>query len=263
MLKIAVIGGGRHSRGNHLPSLARYVFHYPGEVELAAFCDLRREVAEDVSREYGFVQFYTDVEEMLAAESLNGCISVTPIAVTGSVARQIIAAGVPLLMEKPPGSTPEEASDICELSSGTNARVMVSMNRRFDPAVRAACSWRADRPLEYVRASMFRQMRTESDFFVGTAIHSLDAIRWIAGDISDYSVNARQVDGVWWYRVQLEFESGAVGILEVMPSCGNRAESYEMFGAGYRILASAGEVDPGEFSAWESGQIVQSDEPAR
>jgi len=110
---------------------------------------------------------------------------------------------------------------------------------------------------------MFRAMRTESDFFVGTGIHSLDAIRWIAGDISHYSVNSRQVDGVWWYCVQLEFESGTVGVLEVRPSCGNQAESYEMFGAGYRVLASVGDVDSGEVSVWEHGQMLRRSEPAR
>ena len=53
MLKIAVIGGGSHSRCNHLPALARYVSLYPAEFEPAAFCDLQREVAERVSQEYG------------------------------------------------------------------------------------------------------------------------------------------------------------------------------------------------------------------
>lgn len=263
ILRIAVIGGGSHSRGNHLPALVRYASNYPEAVELTAFCDRRREVAEEVSRKFGFLQAYTDVEEMLAAGNLDGCISITPLAATANVARQIIAAGVPLLMEKPPGSTPEEAREICRLAASRNVRVMVSMNRRFDPALCAASSWRADRPLEYVRATMLRNERTESHFFVETAIHSLDAIRWIAGDVIGYSLNARQVEGVWWYRVRLEFESGAAGMLEVMPSCGNRAEFYEMFGAGYRVTASVGEVDSGEFAAWEGGQIVERDEPAR
>lgn len=67
MLKVAVIGGGNHSRGNHLPALERYVSLHPGEAELVAFCDLRREVAKRVSREYGFARFYTNLEEMLGA----------------------------------------------------------------------------------------------------------------------------------------------------------------------------------------------------
>jgi len=48
-----------------------------------------------------------------------------------------------------------------------------------------------------------------------------------------------------------------------MPHCGNRVEFYEMFGAGFRVLARAGEVDSGEVTCWENGEIAYSDEPAR
>jgi predicted dehydrogenase len=262
-VRLAAIGGGNHSRKNHLPSLARYVAEHPGEVELAAFCDLDPEVAGNACSEYGFSKSYTNVEEMLSAEDLDGCVSVTPIPVTAAVANQVIAAGVPVLMEKPPGSTPEEVKEICELTSGPDARAMVSMNRRFDPSVSASCAWRGDRPLEYVRGVMLRHNRKEETFFLDTAIHSLDAIRHIAGDIADYSAAARRLDGVRWYSVRLEFESGALGILEVMPSCGTRAERYEMLGTGYRVRASVGETDSGEYTAWENGEQVLHDEPAR
>ena len=152
MMKIAVLGGGNHSRDNHLPALGRYVALHPGEVELAAFCDLRREVAEGVAREYGFARSYTGLEELLAAETPDGCIAITPVAATARVAAQILAAGIPLLMEKPLGATPEEAEQICRLAERQNSRVMVSLNRRFDPAITAACAWISRRPLQYVRA---------------------------------------------------------------------------------------------------------------
>ena len=256
ILRVAVIGGGYHSREHHLPSLAKYVARYPGEVELAAFCDLRRDIAEGICREYGFGQFYTDIDEMLASENLDACIAVTPVSANASVAKTIVIAGVPLLMEKPPGSTPQEARELCEFAEGRDAPAMVSMNRRYDPALSAARSWIAGQPLEHVRASMFRHRRRERDFFVGTALHSLDALRWIAGDISDYSVHTRLVDEAWWYRIDLEFERGATGVLEVLPTCGNRAEFYEIFGPGYRVRASAGDNDSGEVIAWEEGKIV-------
>ncbi len=263
MLRIGVIGGGNHSRGNHLPALARYIAHYPGEVELAAFCDFRREVVESVSQEYGFLHFYADVAEMLAAEKLDGCIAVTPIEVTAGVARQLIVAGIPLLMEKPPGRTQAEAQEIAELAGSGKARVMVSMNRRFDPALTAVRAWWADRPLIYLRAAMCRHQRTEPDFFVGTAIHALDAMRFMAGDISEYAVHARPVNGAWWYSVQLQFDRGTVGLLEVMPTCGSKAESYEIFGAGCRAVATSGEVDSGEGVMWEGGLVAQHHNPAR
>ena len=116
MLRVAVIGAGNHSRANHLPALARYVSEHRGELELAALCDLRRDVAEEMSKAYGFTRAHTDMDEMLAGEKLDGCIAVTPVSVTARVAERVILAGVPLLMEKPPGATPAEAVEICALA---------------------------------------------------------------------------------------------------------------------------------------------------
>ena len=45
MLKIVVLGAGSHSQINHLPALARYHSLHPGEIELAALCDLRADHA--------------------------------------------------------------------------------------------------------------------------------------------------------------------------------------------------------------------------
>jgi myo-inositol 2-dehydrogenase / D-chiro-inositol 1-dehydrogenase len=262
MLKVAVIGGGNHSSENHLPALKRYASLHPGEIELAAFCDLNRETVERVSREYGFARCYTDLDELLSAEGLDACIAITPVPATARIASQILRAEIPLLMEKPPGATPEETQQICNLVQGRNSRVMVSMNRRFDPTISAARSWIAQRPLRHLHASMLRHDRRESDFITDTAIHCVDAVRGIAGDIRDYSVRARQVDGVWWYSIDLEFQSGATGVVEVMPSCGSNAECYEMFGAGYRALARVGQFDSGTFTAWENGRLVRQEDPS-
>lgn len=263
MLRIAVIGGGSHSRQNHLPSLAHYASHSPGIIELAAFCDLNPEIAARVTSEYRFTHAYTDLGEMLEAEVLDGCIAITPIAATAGVAKKIIEAGIPLLMEKPPGATYQEARDICILATRKNAQAMVSMNRRFDPTLRAAVSWRGDRTLTYIKAVLHRHSRTEPDFFTGTAIHALDALRGIAGDIGKYSVQNQRAGGAWWYTVQLEFESGASGMLEVMPTCGHLMESYELLGPGYRLIAGVGDYGSGGVRAWENGEIVLQTETAQ
>ena len=262
MLRIALIGGGSHSRGNHLPALRRYVELCPGVVELAAFCDLKAAVAESVSREYGFSACYTEVADMLSSEELDGCIAVTPIPVTAAVASQVIAAGVPLLMEKPPGAALEQTDQVLQLVAQADARVMVSMNRRFDPALRAACEWLGERPLRYIRGTMLRARRREPDFFFGTAIHCLDAVRGIAGDVRDYSFESRCVDGVLWYAVRFVFESGALGTLEIMPTCGLTAEWYELLGDECRAVARSGQTDAGTAVAWAGGDMVLDVDPA-
>lgn len=260
-MRIAFIGAGQHSRQYHLPAISRYCSLHPHEIELAALCDLQRETAQSAGREYGFQRIYTDAAKMLEGEKLDGCIAITPIEVTASIARQVISAGVPLLMEKPPGLSYEEAEIITSLAKGSSNRVMVSMNRRFDPAIRNIISRQSGRPLEYIKAVMLRHNRRESEFFYRTALHGVDAIRAIAGEIRHYAVSgSRLLNGGRWHTVNFTMASGAVGWLEVFPNCGCQAEQYEIFGPGYRMLARAGTVDSGNFTEWNNGEIIYSEE---
>ena len=263
MLQRGVVGAGDHSPGNHMPALARYVARHPGQVELAGLCDLRRAHAEEMAARYGFSRVYVDLEEMLRVERPDGCVAVTPIPVTAQIAARVIQAGVPLLMEKPPGATADEARQIVQLVERSGTRVMVSMNRRYDPALRAALRWWGERPKRYVRATIARVDRREPDFVYGTAIHPLDAMREIAGDVRSWETQAREVDGVRWFVVRLVFECGAIGVLEVLPTAGCMAESYEVFGAGCRAFVRAGGPDTGEVRCWQGGALELEDEPAR
>lgn len=267
MLKLVVLGAGDHSQHNHLPALKRYAAEHPGEIELAALCDLRRPHAEALAAQYGFARVYTELDEMLRVERQAtqhvACVAVTPIPVTAQVASTIIRAGVPLLMEKPPGATVGEARAVVELVEKTGTPVMVSMNRRFDPALRAGLEWRAGRPIAYLRSSIVRHNRRELDFIHGTAIHSLDAMRAIAGDVLRFEVESDVVDGTRWYVVRLYLAGGTLGVLEVLPAAGSIAESYEAFGAHWRIEVQVGEHDRGRARCWQDGQLALSVDPAQ
>jgi predicted dehydrogenase len=256
MLKIALIGGGSHSRGNHLPALKHYDAQHPGEIAWAAFCDRDPAALSRTCEKYPFQQSYTDVTEMLEKEDLDGCIAVTPTQVTAEIAAQVIEKGIPLLMEKPPGRTVEEARAICQLVEKNQARVMVSVNRRFEPQLTAALQWQDKRPLTYIRATMLRHARAEKDFLVETGIHALDTLRMIAGDIREHRVESFFAEGTLWYTIYFTFCSGAHGLLEVMPTSGCVAETYDLFGPEYRCLIRSGYADTGSVQAWENNQMA-------
>jgi len=256
MLKIVQLGVGQHSKRFHLPAVARYVEKHPGAIELVGLCDLRREVAGEMAARFGFARVYTDLDEMIARERPDGFIAITPWEATSAITNRIIAAGIPVLMEKPMGQTLAQAQQVVAQMEKHRARVMVSMNRRFSPSICSLLEHKPDRPLTYLRASIFRHARDES-FFWTTAIHPIDAMRHIAGDVRKHSVEVRVVDGVCWFYVQMVFASGAKGLLEVIPTVGMDEESYELFGPGYRVKAIWG----GEVQCWEDRKLAFSDSP--
>jgi len=258
-LKIALLGAGSHSRINHLPSLAKYRDEHPDTIELAALCDLREEHAKEVAAEFGFAKVYTDLTEMLETEQPDACAAITPIPITLEISTKLMRAGMPVLIEKPPGDTVAEAREICDVAESTGTPAMVSMNRRFDPALTAANAWRGDRPLEYLRGTIVRHNRREPEFIRGTAIHPMDAMRSVGGDITEWTLRMRTVSGIRWYFVDILFESGTHGLLEVTPTAGSVAEYYELFGADYRALASAGDSSAGEVTCYESNELKSHD----
>lgn len=115
---------------------------------------------------------------------------------------------------------------------------------------------------------MVRHRRAEPDFIWSTAIHALDALRFIAGEILDYQVefhHSQSLSSVW-YLISLNFASGARAHLEVLPTAGIIEESYELFGEGFRARVVAGSGPQRSLHCWRGGALeveeyASADEP--
>ena len=135
---------------------------------------------------------------------------------------------------------------------------MVSVNRRFMPYLNEALTWaRGIGPLQYVRATQIRHNRAEPDFIWSTAIHVLDALRHVAGEVASFAAEVQGRSGLStnWYVVSLRFENGTRGRIEVLPTAGMIEESYELFGDGFRARVVAGSGTQRSLQCWRDGQL--------
>jgi predicted dehydrogenase len=259
MVRLALVGCGEHSRNSHAAPLARYAAQHPGEVELVAACDLNADRAAEFCRTFGFARAYDDMEKMLAAEDIDGCVCIMPMEQIVPAAIRLLERGTPCVIEKPLGTSLAEAEKLARAARETNTPHMVSVNRRFLPYLNTAKSWIDEfGPLRYVRATQVRSGRSEPDFIWSTAIHVLDALRSIAGEILDFEadVQRRPAPSALWYVISLRFESGATGKIEVLPTAGMVEESYELFGEGFRARVTAGSGTQRSLECWRDGQKV-------
>lgn len=257
-LRLALVGCGEHSESSHAAPLARYAAVRPGEIELAAACDLDRVRAERLCREFGFARAYASLDELLAAERLDGCVTVMPVNRIGEVAAKVLERGIPCVIEKPLGTSLGEVERLAEVASRTGTPHMVSVNRRFMPYLNRAALWaRAAGGLRFVRATMVRQRRDEPAFIWETALHALDALRHVAGEIKEYRATLHRPEGLSanWYLVSIDFEGGARGQLEVLPTAGVIEESYELFGEGFRARVVAGSGPQRSLHCWRGGRL--------
>jgi myo-inositol 2-dehydrogenase/D-chiro-inositol 1-dehydrogenase len=241
MIRLGLIGCGEHSEGGHAVPLARYKAAHPGEIELTAACDLNLERAQLFCRQHGFLHPYRDVNEMLARHKLDGCIAVVPVERISELGIQLLTQSIPCVVEKPLGASLAEGKALLTAAQATNTLNMVSVNRRFMPFLNHALEWtRIAGSLRYVRCVMLRHERHEPEFLWATAVHAIDAMRYIAGKVSDAKIHALgpRDAAAKWYSIGLSFASGVFGRLDVLPTAGMLDETYELIGEDFRVVVA-------------------------
>jgi predicted dehydrogenase len=241
-LRIAVIGAGNHSALHHGSSLKSIARSRPGEIELAAVCDLDAGRAREYAAQFGFARTYTDYKAMLAAEKLDAIIAVTPVAVTAAVAADLLPRGIPLVIEKPTGETAADTRRLLDVAAAHKARHVVSFNRRYIPAVTKAREWLAGpgkgRTPKIVIGRMLRGARREKGFVSGTGIHLIDTVLLFMGVPRRVVTCMAPTDTKdrFLYNSVLDFGAGASAAIIISPDVGAEEESVEIHGQGYTIL---------------------------
>src|SRR4029078_4453802 len=126
---------------------------------------------------------------MFEVEKPEGCVAVMPVEKIGEVGIKLLQRRIPCVIEKPLGTSLPEIEQLARVARETQTPHMISVNRRFMPYLNQARSWMEKHgPLRYVRASQVRHQRSEPDFIWSTAIHAIDALRYIAGDVEELDV---------------------------------------------------------------------------
>jgi predicted dehydrogenase len=175
---------------------------------------------------------------MLAQENLDACITVAPVEHIAEIGIQVLNARVPCVVEKPLGTSMAEVQKLLDVSRSTNTPNMVSVNRRFMPLLNRAIEWSNNvGTLRYIRATMLRHERSEPDFLRYTAIHAFDTLRYIAGNFARTKIQSLTAATSRWYAVDIEFENGVAGRIDILPTSGVAEEKYELMGDGYRAVA--------------------------
>src|SRR5688500_1110367 len=180
MLKIGLIGAGWHATADHAPALRCCAdgAEFLGRVELRGVCDIDFAKAADVAQRFGFRCAYDSLEAMLP--HVDAVISIVPPAALTATLETILQHRRPVLIEKPLGRDLNEARRIAAMLDGHPH--MVSLNRRFDPAVQIARQWMAERsPPRRTLGTMWRRNRVEPDFAWSTGIHLTDLMCFLLG----------------------------------------------------------------------------------
>ena len=128
-LRAAVIGAGYWG-----PNLARN-FRSSTRWELAAICDLDRARATRLAEQGGSPRVETALADVLAADDIDAIAIATPAGTHHRIAMAALAAGKPVLVEKPLADTVERGEDMVNLAAENGLVLMADHTYCYTPAV--------------------------------------------------------------------------------------------------------------------------------
>ena len=147
MLPIAIIGFGKIAQDQHVPALRA-----DPRFQLAATVDPHNQLEG--------VAHYPDVEALVATDIGVKAVAIcTPPSVRNIVARAAIAAGLHVLLEKPPGETVEEVIELQRLADEAGVTLFAAWHSREAAAVDSARDWLSGRAIDAVRIAWKEDIR--------------------------------------------------------------------------------------------------------
>jgi len=210
-VRAGVVGAGAFGR-NHARVYRDLQADSSLGVKLVGVVDADLARAKSVAAEFG-AQAFGSVAELVAA-GVDAVSVAVPTAAHLTVARDLMQAGVDVLIEKPLASTLAEADDLQAIAAKHNRVVQVGHLERFNPAVRATIPL-LTKPMffEVHRLSIFTPRSLDVDVVLDLMIHDIDIVLTMAKSpvkeirAVGLPILSKKVDIA---NVRLEFESGCV-----------------------------------------------------
>src|SRR6266446_5814927 len=130
LLRIGVLGCGPISQIAHFDACRK-----ARNAELYAICDLAEDLLQKMAAVHDPRVTYSDLDEMLADPEVEAVIIGTADQFHVPLCRKVLAAGKPVLVEKPLGVTIEECEELRGSLRKQGLVLQIGHNRRFDPGI--------------------------------------------------------------------------------------------------------------------------------
>ncbi|HKB18770.1 MAG TPA: Gfo/Idh/MocA family oxidoreductase [Candidatus Dormibacteraeota bacterium] len=217
MTRVGLVGAGSMGR-NHLRVLADLE-----GARLVAVCDRDPAILEAVARKHQ-VTTYTSWKEMFGREKLDAAVVAVPTQFHLQVARDALASGVHVLVEKPIAANLKEGRELIAAAAAARRMLAVGHIERFNPAVRElkrrleAGELGRVFQLHSMRNGPFAPRVRDIGVVIDLATHDLDVMYQLAGSQvqrvyaeTEQRIHTEHEDLL---NALLKFENGAIGVLQ-------------------------------------------------
>lgn len=243
-INVAVIGVGAFGR-NH--ARVYHELEQQGEgVRLSAIVDADVNRADEVASEYG-IRSLGSIEQLLTRSEIQAASIAVPTVHHMEVARELLDAGIDVLIEKPLAFSLAEADEIIAAAKKQQRVAQVGHLERFNPAVRATLPL-ITRPMffEVHRLSVFTPRSLDVDVVLDLMIHDLDIVlSFVKSPVKEVrAVGLPILSGkVDIANVRMEFDSGCVANFTASRVSTERVRKLRFFQPGQYISVDYGRQD--------------------
>ncbi len=254
--KVAVIGAGSFGK-NH--ARVYHELQQEGGVEFCGIVDADLSRAQEQATKYG-VPAFSSVDALLASAEPDAASVAVPTIHHAAVARQLMEAGVDVLIEKPIAATLAQADEILKLATKHDRIGMVGHLERFNPAVRATLPL-LTQPMffEVHRLSVFTPRALDVDVVLDLMIHDLDVVlSFVDSPVKEIRAVGLPIlsPKVDICNVRVEFESGCVANFTASRVSTERVRKLRFFQPRQYISVDYGRQDVLVFSVAKPGKAV-------
>jgi predicted dehydrogenase len=256
LLRIGVLGCGPISQIAHFDACRK-----ARNAELYAICD----VADDLLQKMAVIHeprvTYSNLAHMLADPLVEAVIIGTADQFHVPLCRQVLAAGKPVLVEKPLGITIEECEALHQELRHKKLILQIGHNLRFDPGISyvrdfidkdlgqmiAFRTWYCDSTFRYTMTDNLQPLiRTSSQmrrppgnpkadkrryFMLTHGSHMVDTARFLAGDIIAVRARCLEKLGTFCWFVEADLANGALAHFELTVAVqGDFEEGFRLYG---------------------------------
>jgi predicted dehydrogenase len=172
-IRIGLVGCGRVAEFGYLPAFRRTT-----EVTLAALADVNQSRCKEISPE---VPAHESIDDLVNAGGVDAVVIATPTRFHLSGVRYAAAAGLPVLVEKPPGLNVSESAALQALKPAP----WIGFNRRFEPdIVKLKNTLPRDEKLDlrlalHYRRNAWKSFDMQDDVLLDLGSHLIDLTRWL------------------------------------------------------------------------------------
>ncbi|GBF73802.1 oxidoreductase [Paenibacillus sp. 598K] len=217
--------------------------------ELAQVCDLNEELCRERAKEFGFDNWTTSYEDMLANDAIDVIAIYTPDQLHFTHIKQAVEAGKHVICTKPVLPSLDDAASLLAFMQETDRKLFVGQSTRyFEPMLHQRRDFEAGRhgALSVVEAHYITDGRWFLDkswsrqqgfsWFHGFMIHAVDLVRWYVPDVTEVSGYAVTSDNTRAFGLEawdsLRFvarnEAGQIATIAgdyALPTLGQQAQS--------------------------------------